>query len=315
LKENVIYIENGKYSDIQDSLKKWIESYAEKLPNNFKFKLYKVDEKNTVIELSADIENVLFYFLVNYLTYPEGLIQKVTVKGFTRIEDNKRFSSTILNEPVQIFIPKDDSEFDIVFGTMKSGATFKINFGGKITKVNSDIEYNIPDYDYKNVTSQTLGIDKELILEKQKKSEIKKFNQRFILIATIYFVGTVIAGYFYTKTDQFLIVVKISSFSLIVWVMFEHSLLRKVSVYLKMLAVAIFLALWGHFLSVENTNDVWLKATRLSLIFLVLQKILRFIYILIYKREPEFDNTGKLMVDRVYFFILFFGSLFTSMSL
>ena len=66
LEENIIFIENGKYSDIKNALKQWIELYLDDLDLTLKFKLFKFDETHTVIELNKGIENELFNYLINY---------------------------------------------------------------------------------------------------------------------------------------------------------------------------------------------------------------------------------------------------------
>jgi hypothetical protein len=108
-------------------------------------------------------------------------------------------------------------------------------------------------------------------------------------------------------------VVKISSFGLFLWTMLEYELLRVNSVYLKLLSLSVFLGFLGYYLSLEVTNDVWLRSTKMSLCFLILYRISRYFYLYIYNREPDFDRSAKLVVDRIYSFILLIGTILTSM--
>lgn len=313
LEENIIFIENGQYADIKNALKQWIELYLDELDLNLKFKLFEVDETHIVIELNKRIENTLFNFLINYLTYPENIKHKISVKGFTVIKDDKIFPKNLLNQAVQIFVPKNDKDFDVVFGAVNSGEVYKIDFGGKSVKTHSETIFDKPKFDYKNGTSEIVGINKKDLLKKQESKKLKKFNFRFLIISSFFIAGTIIAGYITYQTENFVTVVKISSFGLFLWTMLEYDLLRINSVYMKLFVLSFFLSLLGYYLSFENSNDVWLKSSKMSFCFLVLFKILRYFYLSIYNREPDFDRSAKLMVDRIYSFILLIGTVLTSM--
>ncbi|UKN02715.1 hypothetical protein K6119_04200 [Paracrocinitomix mangrovi] len=315
LKENIIFIENGNYSNIKDALKQWIELYQEKLDSNLKFKLFKYEENYTVIELNTEIENELFNYLINYLTYPEKNKNNVLVKGFTIIKDKKIFPENLLNKSVQISVPKNDKDFDKVIGVVKSGETYKIDFGGNTALVNNEIIYSKPAIEYKNCASEIIEIDKKSVKEKQNNNKLKKFNFRFLIITSCFIAGNLIAGYLTYKTENFVTLVKISSFGLFIWTMLEYELLRLNSAYLKLLSLSIIFSLLGYYLSVENSNDTWFKSTKLSLCFLILYKILRSLYLAIYKREPDFGNNTNLIADRIYSFILLVGTLLTSLLL
>lgn len=313
LEENIIFIENGKYSDIKYILKQWIELYIDELDSALKFKLFKFDEIHTIIELNKGIDNKLFNYLINYLTYPKSNKNKILVKGFTIIRDKKIFPEDILNQSVQISVPKNDKDFDMVFGVTKSGNAYRIDFGGKSILTDTEIKYSKPTFEYKNSSSETLGVDKKSISKKRNNKKLDKFNFRFLIISSFFIAGTMIAGYLTYQTDNFVNVVKISSFGLFLWTMFEYELLRVNSVYFKLLSLSIFLGLLGYYISLENSNDIWLKSTKMSLCFLILYKILKFIYLSIYNREPNFDRSAKLIVDRIYTFVLLFGTVLTSM--
>ena len=214
IEENIIFIENGKYSDIKSALRQWIEIYLDKLDLTLKFKLFKFNETYTVIELNKEIENELFNYLVNYLTYPENIKYKVFVKGFTLIKNTKIFPKNLLNQPVQIFVPKNDKEFDVVFGVVKLGETYKIDFGGKSVKTITETTYSKPNFEYKNATFETVKINDKKRVELQSNKKLEKFNFRFLIISFIFIAGTIIAGFLTYKSEHFVTVVKISSFGI-----------------------------------------------------------------------------------------------------
>lgn len=244
LKENIIYIENGKYSDIKNALKQWIELYLDELDSTLTFKLFKFEEIYTVIELNKEIENELFNYLVNYLTYPENIKYKVLVKGFTLIKDKKIFPKNLLNQSVQISVPKNDKDFDVVFGVAKSGGAYKIDFGGNSVLTNTEIIYSKPTLDYKKGTSETVEINKKSVVKKRNNKKLEKFNFRFLILSSFFIAGTIIAGYLTYDTESFVTVVKISSFGLFLWTMLEYELLQVKSVYLKLLSLSVFWVCW-----------------------------------------------------------------------
>lgn len=71
--ENQIFIKGGDYSDVKKALKQWISLYSANLQNIAPFKLYNSGKGTQVIMADEKLENEMFYFLVNYLHYPEGI--------------------------------------------------------------------------------------------------------------------------------------------------------------------------------------------------------------------------------------------------
>lgn len=311
-KQGVIFIEGGKYSDVKRALKKWIDLYSDALNTGLIFRLFQVDSL-TVIELSQDIDNERFNYLVNYLTYPEDIDYQVVVNGYIEIDDKRMFPEQLLNEVVQIFIPENDTEFDLVYAVVQSGKTFRIDFGGKAEVVTSKRDFSIPKTSYQDYPSEIIGVDKKKVEQKKSKGKLQRFDRRFYIIATIYLLAIMIGGYFTFGSQNFITVVKIASFGLFFWTVMEHDFLRFDGIYIKLFGIALFLAIMGHFTAIEYPNNIWMKTTRMSLCFLILYQILRYSYKFLYKREPAFDKHSEFFADKVYSIILGFGSIIASM--
>lgn len=306
---NTIHIANTDYSVIKTALKQWIELYIEDLDPNLTFKLYKYSETLTIIELNQAIENKYFNFLINYLTYPDNQRDFISVKGFTVITDNQIFSKNHLGKSVQIYVSKNDIEYDNVNAVLTSGETYKIDFGGKTTKIDDEISYSNPEIEFRNKKSETIIVDKKELTENQFNTKIKGFNRRFLWISNIYILGLIILSYLTYNSDYFEGLMIVFSLGLFMWIMIEHEFLKVNKHYLKMLSLAIFLSVYGYFIAEENSDELWLFTTRVGLSFLLLYQLLRYFFKLIFKREPKFDDKSKVIEDRIYSILLTIGSI------
>ncbi|WP_243472308.1 hypothetical protein [Winogradskyella sp. MH6] len=145
--------------------------------------------------------------------------------------------------------------------------------------------------------------------------KIQKFKSRFLVISIFFILTTSISWFLTYNTDHFLTAVKVSSFGLVIWIMFEFDLLKESKVYLMLFTLSLVLAIIGYYLLEEKGADIWIRSTKASLCYLIIYKVLRYFYILIYKREPKLEKSGGLMADRMFSFILVAGSVFTTMSI
>ncbi|WP_299116513.1 hypothetical protein [uncultured Winogradskyella sp.] len=146
-------------------------------------------------------------------------------------------------------------------------------------------------------------------------SKQKKFNSRFIYISIGFVLATLISWHFTYNTDHFLTTVKISSIGLFAWSVWEYNLLKYNHVYLKLLALSLLLALTGYYFLLEEDASTWLRVTKMSLCFLILFRVLRYFYILIYNREPKLEKTKGRMADRMFSFIVIAGTALVTMAI
>ncbi len=219
----------------------------------------------------------------------------------------------MISQPIQVYAPINDSDFDVVYATLESGHTFRIGFGeNKVTTVNQG-RWSMPKIEFWKADYESIGINKKSIVQNKVGGQIEKFNSRFLVISVLFITGTILAGYLTYQTESFVSVVKTSSFGLFFWIMLEYEQLRVKSAYIMLFGISSFLAFWGYHLSFETEHDIWVRSTKMSLIFLILYKILRYFYLLLFNREPDFDRSASLIEDRVYSFLLLIGTVLCSM--
>ncbi|RYM34552.1 hypothetical protein ERX46_04040 [Brumimicrobium glaciale] len=304
MNQDIIYIENTGFLDIRITLEQWIELYLDDLDSDLKFKLFKYDKSHTVIELSKEIENKLFNFLMNYLTYPDNKREASSVKGFTQIRDKKIFPSSLLGQPVQIYVSKNDSEYDNVNGVIPSGDTYKIDFGGKIIQMDTELSYSKPAVSYTSSKLEIIGINKEKISKKNDDVDLAKFEKRFLWISIIYFFSFLISIYITQNTSDFDTTISVFTFALAFWAILEEKLLRFDTVYFKLLVLSIFVGGLGYYLSFELQENFWSVITRLPFFFLISFRFLRFLYVKRYNREPVYEKNAKLIEDKIFSILL-----------
>ena len=150
-------------------------------------------------------------------------------------------------------------------------------------------------------------------MKQQNPSAVQGFNARFKMMAILFIVVTGLSWYFTYQTEQFLLAVKVSSFALFGWTAWEHNLLLHREVYLKLFVLSAGLATAGYYFLLEETADVWLRATKMSLISLLLYLPLRYVYKSIYDREPKIEKTSGCTADRMYSFVLVVGTALLTM--
>jgi len=144
---NLIEIEGGDYNDIKKALQQWINLYSEDFPDGLIFNLY-TNRGRHFIQADERLDNEHFYYLVNYLYYPEDIEYKVNVTGFTIGKDN----NILKNKHLLVFIPPTDKEYDNVYISTSENENYKIDFS-LIEKIKESSERRI----YRQPTDLTFG--------------------------------------------------------------------------------------------------------------------------------------------------------------
>lgn len=313
LEENLIIIENGNYSKVKLALNQWISLYIKKLDSNLQFNISKGVNGIVIIKVNSLITNEKLQYLINYLAYPENVNYEIKIKGFSKITDINIYPKELIGKYVQFYIPENDKEYDFVLGITKSNKNFKIDFGGKFEYLNSSIKFHEPSLDLNFTNSELIYPKKRKVTIK--KGKLDKFNFRFSLIATFYVGVSTILGYLSYNTEEFITIMKISSFGLFLWIIFEFEILHHKSAFLKFFILSIILTIIGYYSMNDYSNNSWLKSSKLGLCFLIFYKILRYFYFNKYAREPEFDKRAEKRIDRWFTFILLIGTVISSMIL
>ncbi|MFM7022298.1 MAG: hypothetical protein ACKOXB_04915 [Flavobacteriales bacterium] len=138
--ENIVLIKGGSSSDIKKALQQWINLYAKHIPLNTQFELYK-NESNHLIKVRGTLSNDYFFYLVNYLAYPEEIQYHVEVAGYTTGDRKTKLE----NKSLLVYLSKNDTDFDNVLAVTPENKHYKIDFGGNITEEKESISYVKPE--------------------------------------------------------------------------------------------------------------------------------------------------------------------------
>jgi hypothetical protein len=93
---------------------------------------------------------------------------------------------------------------------------------------------------------------------------------------------------------------------------FDQQKLKNRTVFLKYLLISIgvlvFGILYDHYLAKDNKSLVYF-GSQMTLIFLILYKLIRLPYYLIYKREPEISRVPEKKIDIIPTLIVLTGTM------
>jgi hypothetical protein len=318
MEKYLIFISGAAYLEIKKALQQWINLYSRDLKSNFEFKLTENSKGNYIVIPDQRIRNDQFAYLINYLTYPEGINYNVKVSGYFTLTDTSLFPKKLLDKDLCLYIPESDSEHDNVFMVTRDNTAYKQSFTGKTTEEKLSIKYEEPKLDLSELKDfeilkiQKLKDRQEVVSER----DIKKRSNRFKVVVMIV-LGLQLACYLIkSDTDKFLTMNLIVSFLLIFWLVIDYKLIREKTYYIGFFCLAVFILLYGFYLLNQYS---YLSTFRLNtlksgmimpLTFLIIQKIFRTLFIKIYKREPVVDTMpAPSFEDGLYSIILLVGSL------
>ena len=112
------------------------------LPENSEWIIAKKGDYNFVIAFPNDIQPKLLYFLVNYIKYPKkldltgrsiGVLASVVLTGAFGAPD-----PALISKPAVIYVPANDTDYDMVYVRIESDQAFKIPFTTLIWEPVSD---------------------------------------------------------------------------------------------------------------------------------------------------------------------------------
>lgn len=308
INNNLIIINGGAYNEIKKALRQWIDLYSEQIQSDLDFKIYKNGKGNHIIQADERLDNESFFYLVNYLKYPEGIEYNIDIEGYTTGEEKKLKSKRLL-----VYISPNDKDYDNVFVITNENENYKVEFGGKITETNENKLYRIPQ-DFSLDTPEILKVEKREI---KNNGEIKtegKIDNRFkilSILATILFFATILF-YFISKDDE--LFQKSTYFlGLGIWLWFysDYEMLRIDKFYIRSFFIALAFSIYGISLFNyfgDNANILMYLGSMSPLTLIILQRPIRKLYISQLKREPEIDRHGKF-ADVIYSLFLMLSSI------
>ena len=155
--KNVIYIDNISLPDIKKILEQWVGLYSEQLNDHFEFSLIS-SETGYVIKGPKELNNTLFTFLVNYITYPENFNERFYPTGYMIVTDTKYYPEDIINKKIMTYVPANDKEYDLVYANTEDKRTFVIDFGGKVSEIKNTSTYNDPK-PFKVIAEEVISVN------------------------------------------------------------------------------------------------------------------------------------------------------------
>ncbi len=315
---NILFVRGGSYADVKKALRQWIDSYESQLEADAVFKIYKNGRGNHVIRADESLDNMLFYFLVNYISYPEGIDYSVKVEGFTKGTNISR----LIGKKLLVVLPEIDTEYDNVLLVTEDNQCYKMDFGGKLTESPEVRLYREPSF----VISETPEVLKVRV-KKEKEERVEDYEKidarfkwitAFIIVAHL--LNLLILGPFsvegafsFKDTLGFLFA------GTALWFYMDYKMLRDVGAYLKCVALAFGGLIYWYLILQINPDQLQAKGASFlmftPLILLLIQWPLRMLYILLLKREPIVDRRPEKFTDSIYSMILFLSSMLISMGL
>ncbi len=303
---NILFIDGGSHADVKKALRQWIDTYSSELEPNSVFKIYKNGNGQHVIQADEDLDNDLFFFLVNYMQYPVGIYYKATVKGYTSGTER----NVLKDKQVLVFIPETDTEYDNVYIVTEANESYKVEFSKKII-ASSEIRL------YEREIFRPIGKPEILRIERKHLNEVSVKEETSIENRLKWLVGIVIA----LNVFNFLIVKPFSidqtisfgnvpffiSFGISLWLFFDYKLLQTNTRYLKCLCLAggtlIYIFLLAKF-ELLHLSKVRTAITIFPLMLLIVQWPLRYVFLQALSQEPVVDNHPRKFTTGFYTMLL-----------
>ena len=302
--DNLIIINGGEYNDVKKALRQWIDLYSDNLQNDLTFELYKNERGHHIIKADGKLDNERFYYLVNYLNYPERIEYKINIEGFTTAKEQKELQ----NQKILVYISPNDTEGDNVFVVTSDNETFKIDFGGKIIRVNGNKVYRVPDIPQLS-NPEIIRLHKKQTANGKKEKSKDNLEKRFRTISLIALSSLIVSLLALLKDNNtFFKATFFLGMGLGVWFLADYKMLQVDKYYLYCFFIAIAFLSYGILIKRQFSESIITLPDLGSLYpisLLIVQKPLRLIYKRIFKREPVVDRPPPTFWDFIYTLLLF----------
>ncbi len=302
--QGLITVNGGAYTNVKKALRQWLQLYTDDLADGLLFELYRNGRGNHIIQTDGRLGDDHFFYLVNYLAYPEGIEYQVEVVGYIIPKDKKE----LMNQQVMVYIPENNEDGDNVYATTEDNKAFKIDFGGKITGVNGGKNFSwlkLNDLGHPEIIKLT---KKEIDRQRQEQSS-GNLEKRFRIGSLMVLGGTLASSLALLKNHHtFFEVMVFVGMGTGVWFFSDYKMLREEKYYVKCLLVA--LTFLGYVMVLKqvfgNRNTAMLDLAALYPISLLgVQRPARLLFKRLLNREPVIDNPMPTFWDGVYTMLLF----------
>ena len=310
---NSIIIKDGNFTKVQQALSQWISIYNESLNADFKIKIKESKDGIIRIETGPELDNERFYYLVNYLKYPEKINYNIDIHGYVKLEDSTMYPSEIIGKRAMIYIPENDKDYDYVYGVLQNGVTFKSDFGGNFKYIQDTIKYEEQPSDLDILRQSNFKLEKSHSKTTEKDKPHSGFIKRFIFVSILALIPIIILTTTPNNPVQFEEILIFSGYGLMLWIALETNSLKHIQAFILFIIPAIVIVVLGqHYINLYGNELIHLKVTRFSFFYLMLHRLIRHFYINTYDREPEFDKHASHKIDRILNGLLWVLSVFMS---
>lgn len=304
--DNLILVKGGAFTHLKKVLNQWIALYENNLEEGWTFKLYNLSRGRRAIETDPRLDTMRFFFLVNYLKYPNDIDVNWEVEGFLKGKEEKLFKG----QDIRVFIAPNDTEYDNVFVTTSEGNVYKVDFGGKIIDTQKKEIFRTPT----NLVLENPDIitvnKKELNLLDDDKS-ISGVRVRFVVLSTLVvltFFASIIFYAVYQNEKVFNQITFFLGIGFFVWLFRDIKMLRYAAYYFAFLVLAFLLVLYQLYL--YNQGRIAAEFLLSPFLFLISLEPLRRLFIRLVGREPPSDNSSvSNFADFIFITILVFISI------
>lgn len=304
----IITIHGGSASQIKAALNNWIDAYSMVLTDGMQFELCTKTDGHYLLNVDARLNNMHFYFLINYLKYPEGVAYSVDIQGYTIGESDSAFSG----QKVMAYVSKNDKEYDNVYVVTEANVHYKVDFGGTVTIIQDKNLYLAPSIG-SSIATEKITFNRKKALKQGEDARTLTTTKRFkivslviiALLGVIVFLPTII-------TDVNLIhqITLVFCIGIGTWLLSDTQILRIDRLYLFSMLLSFLVIGAGYFLvETKELPQISLSSFFLPFSLLIVQWPSRRVFKLMFKREPTVDNAGPFP-DRAYSIVLFLGMVF-----
>ncbi len=297
--KDFVVLDGAPYEKVKTALENWISLYQERLDTTYSFEIFELKNNKQLIRINKPLPEFLFYFLVNYLHFPEGINYQVNIRGYC-VEQHFK---ALINKKLMVFISPDCKEFDNVFVTTSDNQTFKVDFGGRITKQDKTTPYS--KYEPVELTnSEVIKVKQNTKAQKMKNQAVGFSLSRFKFLWSFALVSLLVLFTTDNQTTErfgaFL------AFIIYLWLFADYKMLQnsKQQWYSLIFSFGFMLILSSMGILYVINNRAFYISLMLPFIFLLIQKYMRKAFLAKMKREPVIQRPAPSFADGAYTFLL-----------
>lgn len=289
-----ILINGGSIQNVKKALKQWIDLYQNDLVHGLSFELYNIQKGKHLIDVDKELSNEHFFYLINYLKYPEGIDYNIDITGYTKLENKE-------STPIQVFIPINDTEYDNIHYITEQSKAYKFDLGGNVSKV--ELKRPFTPLSENNLTRNLKAkftTSKKISNEKN----IDFRNENFIggtRVSIFLFIITISCYFVFEQIFNFCYIAV--SFCFAIWLHLDYKVLQRLDHFIKLLIFSIIISILPSFLTIETdkgTRFILELSAIMPFCYLLVQLPIRLLFKLLVNREPIIERPSPSFEDGLY---------------